>query len=324
MAICPDVLFLYPYNIVFMKNKGFLLWLLALSAVLVGCSSDDDGAAGGGASANSNSTVVNSAAGRLEFPKTRDDANSILVVHTTDGYGVNYAVEWDCEKRAQRWTCYQMYAANSVTNWNRNGWNNTTWQGQTWHRDPFQEDPDLPEQYRTTLDDYGERPYQRGHICPSADRLCSQDANGQTFYLSNMQPQYGNFNSGLWLVMENKVRSWNISTFRDTLYVCKGGTIEDYGDTQGVRGYTQSGLIVPRYFFMAVLCKRGNIWKAIAFWAEHENVDRSSDKLSDHVVNVRELERRTGIDFFCNLPDDTENYVETMPVENILRAWNVQ
>ncbi len=304
------------------KPKHFL-WLLAAAFALASCSGDGEGVQGRSGNANANSTVLAPEAGRLEFPKTRDDGRSIVVVHSTDGYGINYAVEWDCDKRAQRWTCYQMYASNSVTNWNRNKWDGAYWDGRYWSGDPFQEDPELPEGCRTTLADYRGSGYNRGHICPSADRLCSMDANGQTFYLSNMQPQYYSFNAGIWEKMEERVRSWNQNFFRDTLYVCKGGTIEDYGDTQGVKSRTQSGLIVPRYFFMAVLCKRGGVYKAIGFWVEHLNANHSSDKLSLYAISIRELEEKTGIDFFCNLPDETEEYVETMPRENVIRAWGL-
>lgn len=273
---------------------------------------------------NCNSTIVTAEAGRLEFPKLRGGTQNIVVVHYTDGYGLNYAVEWDCSKRAQRWTCYSMYNANSVTNWNRNNWDGVYWDGKKWFGDPFQEDSEIPLSYRTTLSDYKGSGYNRGHICPSADRLCSMEANGQTFYLSNMQPQYGAFNSGIWLEMENKVRSWNRSTFRDVLYVCKGGTIEDFGETRGVLTHTNSGLIVPRYFFMAILCERGSSYKAIGFWVEHLNSDHSMDKLSQYVVSIDELERKTGIDFFCNLPDDVESRVEGLDQASIIRAWGLK
>lgn len=311
-----------------MLDKLFMPVALVLAVVMAGCSSSDDGSVGGANTgsannANRNSTVATPEAGRLEFPCMRNDGGSIVVVHRADGYGVNYAVEWDCGKRAQRWTCYQMHNANSVTNWNRNDWDGVEWNGHTWYSDPFQEDPELPEECRTKLSDYRGSGYDRGHICPSADRLCSMEANGQTFYLSNMHPQHNLFNAGLWAEMENQLRRWNRSSFRDTLYVCKGGTIEDYGATQGVKSHTSSGLIVPRYFFMAVLCKRGSMYKALGFWAEHLNADHSADKLSGYVVSIDELERRTGIDFFCNLPDDTEAYVEGMEASNIARAWGL-
>ncbi|MDY4499614.1 MAG: hypothetical protein SPE04_08590 [Prevotella sp.] len=39
-------------------------------------------------------------------------------------------------------------------------------------------------------------------------------------------------------------------------------------------------------------------------------MDRSGDDLKKYVVSIDRLEELTGIDFFCNLPDDIENKVE--------------
>jgi len=38
-------------------------------------------------------------------------------------------------------------------------------------------------------------------------------------------------------------------------------------------------------------------------------------------VNIKTLEDKTGIDFFCNLPDDIEKKVETQDVEAIKNLW---
>lgn len=297
-----------------MSKDLFLKTLYALftACAIVACGGGDDDDTGDGNvvtsdddryNANSNATSAQPQLGRLEYPKVKGGM-SVVVTHATDEYGENYAVEWDCQKKAQRWTCYQMYAANSVTNGSRKGW----WGDD----DPFQEDTALPEEYRSTLADYRGSGFNRGHICPSADRLCSKEANEQTFFLSNMQPQYYNFNARLWEKMEEQVRKWNISAVRDTLFVCKGGTIDNEGD---ILQRTKSGLIVPRYFFMAILCKKSgtgyNGYRAIAFWAEHLNVDHSGDDLRTYAISIDELEQLTGIDFFCNLPDGTEAKVES-------------
>ncbi|MBP7359958.1 MAG: DNA/RNA non-specific endonuclease [Prevotella sp.] len=37
-----------------------------------------------------------------------------------------------------------------------------------------------------------------------------------------MQPQNHNLNAGIWEAMENQIRTWNKSSFRDTLYIVKG------------------------------------------------------------------------------------------------------
>ena len=150
--------------------------------------------------------------------------------------------------------------------------------------------------------------YDHGHICPSADRQYSTAANKQTFYLTNMQPQYPQFNQKLWAKMEDRMRKWIAnSPATDTMYVCKGGTIDDEAN---IIERVKDKLIVPKYFYMAILYKNAEGYKAIAFWAENINVDHSGDDLRDYVMSIDRLEELTDIDFFCNLPDDIENKVE--------------
>ena len=74
---------------------------------------------------------------------------------------------------------------------------------------------------------------------------------------------------------------------------------------------------------MAVLAKNAQGYKAMAFWIEHLNSYPSNAKVANYVINVRELEQKTGIDFFCNLPDDVEETVETLAVDAVKRAWGL-
>ena len=71
--------------------------------------------------------------------------------------------------------------------------------------------------------------------------------------------------------------------------------------------------IVPKYFFAAVMIKNKSGHKAIGFWFEHK-VYPSTEKLSAHIVNIAKLEELTGIDFFCNLPDDEERQIENVNI----------
>lgn len=304
-----------------MKNhwKSAAWMLLVLASLFTACSESDNlpkpsKGTETGANDNANPTKQNSNYARLEFPHVKTDGKNLVVVHSTTEYGVNFSVEWDCDKKAQRWTCYEMDARTSTKNWNRKNWDTTSWGG-----DPFQEDKDIPEQYRTTLDDYHGSGYDRGHICPSADRLNSKDANEQTFYLSNMQPQVNGFNTGVWATMESQLRTvWNTSKYRDMLYVCKGGTIDK---SSQIAGYAKNKLIVPKYFFAAILAVKDGQYKAIGLWFEHK---KNNDKhLSNYVVSIDELEKLTGIDFFCNLPDKTEKKVESATKAEMLIDWGL-
>lgn len=302
---------------------GFYLPLLFVTLTIVSCNKDDDDDKVMVANVNRNDASKEPALQRLEFPHVKG-GNSRVIIHTTnDQYGINYSVEWDCDKRSQRWSCYQMYASNRVQATKR--YYPDTSKGELQY--PF--DPDLPAGSYFKSDPYWGSGYDHGHICPSADRLYSVTANVQTFYLTNMQPQRNIFNAGLWQSMENKLRVWITASSKkeDTLYVCKGGTIDVVESEGGIKDpiltTLANGLIVPKYFYMALLRKSSTGYKALAFWAEHLNEDHSNDNLSDYIINIRELERRTGIDFFCNLPDDIENEVETMSTENIKWVWNM-
>ena len=304
--------------------------LVVAAFFVVSCSSDDDGVdVPVEYNANRNDTSREPALQRLEFPKVKG-GNSLVIIHTTnDEYGINYSVEWDSDKKAQRWSCYQMYSKNFASNGNSRY---SLWP----NGDPWGYDPNVPvEDQQATYNELSKSYYpgssgayyEKGHICPSADRLYTRNANEQTFYMTNILPMVKNFNGGIWGSMENKIRAWcGGNSLRawtkniDTLYICKGGTIDRDND---IIGYTKGGHIVPRYFFMALLAKKGTTYKALAFWAEHLNEDRSNDPLGNYVINIRELERRTGIDFFCNLPDVIEEDVENTTVENIKWLWNL-
>lgn len=291
-----------------MKRIPYLTIIITCMLLLVSCGDEEDDNDTPSVTPKTKNKNVNANPGiykeylRYEMPHINGSSDNLVIVHTTQQYGVNYIVEWDCTKKSQRWTCYTLDRSNSKKNVSR--W----YAGQGESQYPW--DPDIPMDATLGFDPYWGSGYDHGHICPSYDRLNSHEANIQTFYMSNMQPQRNVFNAGLWLKMENIVSStWNLDNFRDTLYICKGGTIDNRDQISTV---TSKGMIVPKYFYMAVLCKNTQGYKAIAFWVEHYNTDHSNDNLINYVVSIDELERLTGIDFFCNLPDEAEEKAERM------------
>ena len=315
-----------------MKHLRLFFYVLTIVLIFSACGDDDDVAPTektvinvNANTGNNTNAIVKTACKNLEFPHLKESGNNVVIVHIVPTYGINYCVEWDIDKKSQRWSCYQMHNGNNVSNTIR-------YRSDT---NQYPNDPFIDPQYHFTVDPYWNSGYDHGHICPSADRLCSYDANYQTFFLTNMQPQVNTFNAGIWEHMESQLRNWNNKNFRDTLYVVKGGTIdsEDNLGAPNSRGqemkYIGSGadrIPVPKYFYMAILCKTSknssnivNGYKALAFWAEHKS--NYSTELNKYVINIDELERKTGIDFFCNLPDDIETLVESTPVETIVSEW---
>ena len=93
---------------------------------------------------------------------------------------------------------------------------------------------------------------------------------------------------------------WNTDRMRDTLYVVKAATIDD----QNIMTHTSSGLIVPKYFYIAILSVKNGVYRALGIWSPLATGSKTE------YISIDELEKRTGIDFFCNLPDDIEAKVE--------------
>lgn len=304
-------------------NIKQILFALAFGLTFASCGDDEANGGNGGGSintdnVNANTTDKSAYATRLEVPRLKVGNNYQFIAKTDNTIGVNFIIEWDCVTKAQRWTAIHWTKDNTYKNWDRNNWKSgAQFNGYGGNGDPFQPDTEIKQEFRTELSDYRSSGYDRGHMCASEDRICSQNVNGQTFYLSNMHPQVNSFNAGVWSNMESRVRSWRDAVVRNggELFVCKGGTIYDNltldGKTNqpGVAGKIGDGVPVPKYFFMAVLKKTSaGTYSAMAFWAEHKG-DKSTD-LTKYMITVDELEKRTGYDFFCNLPDKIENSVE--------------
>lgn len=312
-----------------MKHLKNHLILLTAALALAACNgSDNGGSDNGGASANANRNIVSgnlpAEITRTEFPKVKGGSSNVIIVHTTSAYGVNFCTEFDLDKKSQRWSCYAVYKTNNVSGWYRSNWNGTVWQGKTWYGDPFQLDPAIPETSQPSTSEFGSSGYQRGHIVASADRICNQDVNGQTFYMTNMQPMIGNFNGNIWANIEAKIRGFATSyvkTESDTMFVCKGGTIDN---ADQIIGYTTNHFIVPKYFFAAVLLKTTKGNKALGFYIEHKTWSDNTS-LIPHIVNIAKLHELTGIDFFCNLPDSEEDKLFNRELDNnyLKQQWGV-
>lgn len=150
--------------------------------------------------------------------------------------------------------------------------------------------------------------YDRGHLCPAGDRTISFEAYNETFLTSNISPQNRDFNSGIWNRLEQKVRFW--AEKYDGVYVVTGGVLKGTSKTIG-----DENVSVPDEFYKIVLDVSDVNYKAIAFVIPNKP---SSESFYEYAVSIDEVEAKTGIDFFQNLPDSIENKMENTLD---LKAW---
>lgn len=75
---------------------------------------------------------------------------------------------------------------------------------------------------RVTHADYTNSGYDRGHMCPNADRNVTLNDCTQTFILTNVQPQTPDNNEGIWANFETYCRNLTNSTGREVLIMSGG------------------------------------------------------------------------------------------------------
>lgn len=294
-------------------KKILILATIVAPLVLWSCGDDDDDKTSKtNENVNANIVGTDPTVARYEMPHLNSRYD--YIVHTTSDGTLNYAMEYDKQNLQPRWVAY--------TYDGRTAQKNISSRTDAWAVEPFyNKEP----RYQVAVQTF--TGFNRGHIIGSAERYYMREANEQTFYMSNMSPMLGAFNSTYWGSIEDMVRDdWGRAVlnkksafYEGTLYVVKGGCYE--ADTpRAVQVYVMSGdrinMAIPDYFWIACLYvdKTGSA-KAIGFWLEHKDYKNESQTFlaqlrQSAACSIDELEKRTGIDFFCNLPDNAENIVE--------------
>ena len=179
------------------------------------------------------------------------------------------------------------------------------------HRRPtsaWHEDMQVPAP-RTTLADYRDTDWTRGHMCPAGDNKWDADAMYETFLFTNCCPQHANLNSGVWNQIEMACRRW-AEKYGDIYIVCGPILFRQEHETIG-----PNKIVVPEAFFKVVLCLNGTP-KGIGFICR--NTDGS--KAKDFYVNsISQVERITRMTFFPNIPKDI---VESVKTKADLNEWD--
>lgn len=194
--------------------------------------------------------------------------------------------------------------------------------------DDFRPDEDLPsEWYGVKKSDYQYNKYgfDRGHVCPSADRISTQEDNSMTFLMTNMVPQSPDNNRVIWMHFENYERK--LVEQGNELYIIAGPSGK--GGTSGKGTFEE----IP------ITLKNGDIlkmqvpaytWKVLIAIPEGEDdLNRISEDTTVIAINVPnkmgmgktgdweqfitsidEIENQTGYDFFELIPDSIEDILE--------------
>lgn len=179
------------------------------------------------------------------------------------------------------------------------------------HTGTFVIDSLLPSDWtKATHSDYNNTGYDRGHLCPNADRN-AYDNGKETFITTNIIPQTPECNRKIWKSLEDYCRCL-VENKPNELYIYSG----IYGESGKM---SDKKISIPEY-----------CWKIIILLPEGENdlsritkdtvciavlipnTDKYNKDISTYSVSIRYIEELTGYDFLENVPKDTQDSIENV------------
>lgn len=174
--------------------------------------------------------------------------------------------------------------------------------------DPFRPDDRIAKGWtRVTPTDYAGSGFDKGHLCPSADRSGSIEGMTATFLMSNMTPQTGDLNRGPWQKLEAYLRT----------LVTRGSDVYIYAGVYGEDGKVRKKVTVPTNDWkIAVAVPAGSPVSAISANTRVIAVDMPNVKAIKNAdwqiyrTTVRQIEQRAGLNLLSNLPQDLQDALE--------------
>lgn len=235
------------------------------------------------------------------FEKVQDDSNSIEIpAHATSELIIchtGYCLSYNENFKLAKWVAYELTSEET--------------QGTIGRSNKFKQDPMITKN-SATLEDYKKSGFDRGHLAPAADMKWSDLAMQESFYLSNMCPQDKSFNRGIWKKLEEQVREWSIEN--KSVYIATGPIIE-----KGLPTIGPNKISIPKAFYKVILDYNQPEIKAIGFLIPNQG---SSLPLSSFALSVDEIEKKSNLDLFYQLPDSIENRIEKSVKLNLWFNYN--
>jgi len=210
----------------------------------------------------------------------------------------SFVLSYSPEKRLANWVAWQLARKHL---------------GQVRRKDDFRADLGLPARfYRVKESDYLHSGYDRGHLCPSADRQDSAEDNSRTFLFTNIEPQLHELNAGPWEQLESYARSRVQGGA--LLYIVAGGLFSAPYPTIG------NGVAVPAANFKIIVVLEPGQGPS--------EVDENTELLAvlmpnqrgvgdhewtEYVTTVDAIEQASGYDFLNAVPERVQRVIEARP-----------
>ncbi|HEU4432648.1 MAG TPA: DNA/RNA non-specific endonuclease [Pyrinomonadaceae bacterium] len=185
----------------------------------------------------------------------------------------------------------------------------SSWLGTAPRQDDFRADTTLPTGwYRVQATDFSGSGFDRGHMCPSADRTITITANSSTFLMTNMIPQLPANNQGVWANLESYSRT--LVSQGNELYIISGG--------HGLQYFIANGHVaVPAQTWKVIIVMpvgSNDVSRVTTSTRTIAVVIPNSGSIGTdwraYRVSVDQVEAITGFDFFSNVSSGIQAVIE--------------
>jgi len=262
---------------------------LAPSAPRANASATPATSAAGPPLRGSEATISGSVHVALGTPRDADPSDEYFIDERV------FVLSYSPEKRVANWVAWQLDRSHL---------------GHLRRKDDFRPDLALPARfYRVKESDYLHSGYDRGHLCPSADRQDSPEDNSRTFLFTNIMPQLHELNAGPWEQLETYARA-RVQAGA-LAYVVAGGLFSAPFPTIG------NGVAVPAANFkIIVLLSPGQ---------DARDVDENTEVIAvlmpnqrgvgehqwiEYATSVDAIEQASGYDFLNAVPERVQRVIE--------------
>lgn len=211
---------------------------------------------------------------------------------TTPLCQIAYYTEWDSATKNPAYSAEYLLEENVSGIENRQG--------------VFKQHPNIDPKLQATNEDYARSGFDRGHLAPAGNMRKDSAAMAQSFYLTNMVPQYPQLNRKVWAALERYVRG-KVTPERP-LYVISGPIYDSPKKTIG------NGVWVPSHTFKVIYDLRGN--KVAAYVVP--NTPDVRGKLANFYMPYEKVEALAGVTFFPAMSVDVKKFLRDVPID---KAW---
>ncbi len=215
-----------------------------------------------------------------------------------------YAISYNNSKLTCNWVSWHLSSA---------------WIGSAPRQDDFRADNTLPSSWVWVGGtDYSGSGFDRGHMCPSADRTGSITDNSATFLMTNMVPQAPKNNQITWANLENYCRT--LVDAGNELYIISGTWGQ--GGT-GSAGYKTTistmNITVPAYVWKIIVVLPVGLndvsrittsTRVIAVWMPNTQTV-NSQPWGYYRTTVDYIESQTGYNFLSNVSSSIQSVIES-------------